>query len=365
MSSDDKSYSIQGYGKIHFIDENILNFYRRTTILYGASQTGKSTLIYDIMYKLKDIIPNWIVIAPTNKQNKAYDSRIPARCILEDPTVDKIREIVNRQKAAVDTYGKANKMDILHKLANRTGDLTLLNNAMKIADYAKRSIIELRNRNDIQIAEKLSQEQNIKEVQERQLKKIYKKIIEKYRSNLEKNQLTKEEDFTLKYLNFNPSLCLILDDCAAQINLWGKDGVIKELFMNGRHYWTTTIIAMQDDKLLPTDIRKNTFNAIFTDPMNAVAFFENTRSNGIGKTMRIEAAKVIEGIFKNLSSGVRNNKKMVYNREDQLYKFRYVVAELRAPFRVGSKHLWELNDKLPASDSDKNNKDNKYFQAFN
>jgi energy-coupling factor transporter ATP-binding protein EcfA2 len=367
MAYDDKSINIPGLpnGKLLHMERILNSFYKRTTVLYGSSGTGKSTLIYDLMHILKDVVPNWIAIAPTNKQNKAYDNRLPQRCIIEKPTVEKMREILKRQMAAVNTWGKANDIIIMRKLAARANDITLTNTAIRISDASKNAILQLNKRNDMTVADKISQEQNINEIKENQLKYIYKKIIEKHKSTLEKYQLSAEEKFTLKYLRFNPSLCLILDDCAAQIDKWGKDEVVKELFLNGRHYWITTIISMQDDKLLPTDARKNTFNAIFTDQMNATAFFENTRTNGISKSMRLEATKMIEYIFKNLPNGAKNNKKLVYNREDTNAKFRYVVADLHQPFKVGCRKLWEMNDSLPTHNSDKLDKDDKYFQAFN
>jgi hypothetical protein len=41
---------------------NIVGF---NTILYGESGTGKSTIILDILYNIKDLIPTCVVISPT------------------------------------------------------------------------------------------------------------------------------------------------------------------------------------------------------------------------------------------------------------------------------------------------------------
>lgn len=366
MASDDKSLSVPGYanGKLPYIEYNVNNFFRRSTILYGASGTGKSTIIYWLMKMFEKIIPNWIVICPTNRQHNSYDGRVPPRCIIENPTVEKLREILSRQNASVETYNKANRINILEKLAMRANDTTYNNAANKIKDIAKKLIAQLQHRNDIPLVDKLSQEEQIKQTQESQLNKAYKAVIRKYRSVLVRYQLTKDEEFSLKYLDFNPALCIILDDCAAQIAAWGKDEVTKELFMLGRWKWVTFIISLQDDKLLPSDARKGSFNTIFTDPMCAIGFFENTKTNGIGKQMRKDADKVIEAVFRPLPSGARNNKKFVYNREDFMHKFRYMVAEVYPKFKVGSQHLWTLSEKMPAPDQSKLDKDNKYAQTF-
>lgn len=45
--------------------------------MYGESGTGKSTIILDILYKIKDKIPTCVVISPTEDQNKTYEDIIP------------------------------------------------------------------------------------------------------------------------------------------------------------------------------------------------------------------------------------------------------------------------------------------------
>ena len=80
--------------------------------------------------------------------------------------------------------------------------------------------------------------------------------IKKYVHLLKNFDLTYEEKFCVKFLYFNPSLLLILDDCASQVDKWGKDNTINKLFFEGRWMWITSIYTMQDDKKLATGIRK-------------------------------------------------------------------------------------------------------------
>ena len=49
----------------------------KNTILYGESGTGKSTIIIDILYHLKDIIPSCIIISPTESANGTFTDIIP------------------------------------------------------------------------------------------------------------------------------------------------------------------------------------------------------------------------------------------------------------------------------------------------
>ena len=44
----------------------------KLSLFFGCSGSGKSLLITDCLYKLKDKIPNIIVICPSESQNKTY-----------------------------------------------------------------------------------------------------------------------------------------------------------------------------------------------------------------------------------------------------------------------------------------------------
>ena len=49
-------------------------FLNKSIILYGSSGSGKSMIMRDILYILKDHIPNILVIAPTNHLNGSFDT---------------------------------------------------------------------------------------------------------------------------------------------------------------------------------------------------------------------------------------------------------------------------------------------------
>jgi predicted AAA+ superfamily ATPase len=54
----------------------------KTTILYGPRESGKSTLIEEIIYLCKDHIPVVFLVLGTNVDNSgAFSNRIPKTCI--------------------------------------------------------------------------------------------------------------------------------------------------------------------------------------------------------------------------------------------------------------------------------------------
>lgn len=96
----------------------------RNTILYGESGTGKSTIILDILFHLKQHIPSCIVVSPTESANGTYTGIIPDLMI--DSRADltsaqlkqKLIAILKRQQQITQDYKLANNPDVLLALYN-------------------------------------------------------------------------------------------------------------------------------------------------------------------------------------------------------------------------------------------------------
>lgn len=361
---DDKSIYVQGLGNVLFIDRDVQNFFRRTTLMYGPSETGKTTLVYWILYILRAIIPNVIVISPTEGANNSWKGRIPARCVRKNIDVKNLYDILARQKRAVDIYNKANVLEILEKLVNRAGDTNAKNSAWRIKQMTDECIAKIEKSPDHNHAERGEIITELKERCRNKLISIYKASIIKHREQIETQSLTTDEKYSLKFLHFNPSLLLILDDCASQFDKWGKDSILAELFYEGRHWWITTIITMQDDKKLPTGIRKNTFNNFFTDANCAITFFSN-KANGFSKVVQRHAEKLIEYLFQPNANGTKNFKKMVYSRLDKRAQLRYIIADTYPVFRMGCDALWKLCEAVPTDKTKEDvDKSDKFYGSF-
>jgi hypothetical protein len=195
------------------------------------------------------------------------------------------------------------------------------------------------------------------------LKKLYKNAIRYNKVALEENHsLSKSEKAALSFLDFNPNIMLILDDCASTFKkMYKKSSAIKEIFYEGRHYFFTTIISSQDDKEIDSELRKNTTISIFTTAQSAISNFERA-SNGYPKHERLHAKSCIETVVKQDDNDLKHFQKLVYiqNESDP---FRYTIADMYDEFKMGSKPMWEYSDRLKDK-KDYLSKDNTLFDRY-
>lgn len=347
----DKSINIPGYGKLEHESQNLDLLFRRASCFYGPSDTGKSTLMRHYMKKLQPYIPLIHVICPTAGANDCWDD-VDSKCVIKVPTVDKLRLIFDRQVDATAVYNKANDMRTLQKLFARVNDHKALSDVKKYERLKELSLKRIQSCNDMNYAEKDGQSKDIKEKTNDKIKSVYKTTIKKYRNILikKKDSLDQDEKYSLKFLNFNPSLLLILDDCAAMIKEWSKNTIINRLFFESRHYWVTSWYALHSDNMLLPAIRKNSFGNFFTDANVAMSFFNN-KENNFTKDDKKKANVIASHVFQNSSSGVRNHKKMIYNRKDNEHKFRYIIASIPPKFKMGSPYLLEYCARVPKKEN--------------
>jgi RecA/RadA recombinase len=238
----------------------------RTTVLYGETGSGKSTVIVDILYLLQSYVEQVIVISPTDRQNHTYDSGlVPTPCIHYTITSQLLDDIWARQNALVSVYSRANNSSTLQSLFNRIVDNRV---SRAIISDINRKLED--GRKEINAAESNTKtaSSKIKDM-EREYGKftnlIYKQSINENRGYLQKLNLSKDEAFSLVYLNLNPRLVLIFDDCTEQLRRFKTHPVIQMLFYQGRWSYITAIIACHTDKALDPELKKNAYINIFTE----------------------------------------------------------------------------------------------------
>jgi len=195
------------------------------------------------------------------------------------------------------------------------------------------------------------------------LRLIYKTTIRKNLSILEnmKDKLNDREKLCMKYINFNPSMCLILDDVTSELPEWCKDKAVLEMFYQGRWFWMTFFCTVHADTKVPPEIRSNAFNSIFTSSEIAMQFFTNTK-NSFPLAEKKKVQVICNELFKVAENGMKNNKKFIYSREDEISKFRYCLASKVKP-RLGSTALWKLCDEIP--DEETKTSTSKFSRLFN
>ena len=64
-------------------------FLNKTTILFGATNSGKTTILLEMLYLLKDKIPSIFVFCPTSDSNKSFEGIVPDPFIWKDININK------------------------------------------------------------------------------------------------------------------------------------------------------------------------------------------------------------------------------------------------------------------------------------
>lgn len=362
-----KDLSLDDGSTLKWFKKDYKYFLNKTAIIYGRTQSGKSTIIDEIMYMIKSYISIPIVICQSSVtvQSSPYYGKIPNNCIKSNVTKEWLIEFMNTQKGRAAIYKTANDIKTLKSLFDKikTNDISSIESQM--INNANIHINKLHNNPGIDFAEKKSQITAIENIRDENLIKLYKTCIRKNKPELErKTNLTTEEKCCVNYLDFNPNVMLVFDDCAASFKKWVKESeVIKEMFYNGRHYFITQIITAQDDKEIDSELRKNALVSIFTTSQSSGANF-NRSSNNYTKADKKLADLCATRVFNSESenSRVKNFKKLVY-LQSEAQPFYYTIADLYDDFRIGCDAIWELDEGLDAI-SGNNNNSNEFFQQY-
>ncbi len=341
-------------------------FFNKTTIIYGRRESGKSTIVLEIMYLLKDRISIPFVVSQSNAAD--FIGKVPKNCIKSGITKEWLEEFLLAQKGRAALYNKANDMKTLKYLFDKIKNAQAENMEKMILSSADKHIFNVENNPKLEFSTKKEQIKAIQEVQVKKIVDLYKSNIRAYKHILDGmvDVLNRDEICCLNYLDFQPHALLIFDDCASVLKKWVKEStVIKEIFYNGRWSYITFIITTQDDKEIESELRKNAMVSYFTTHQAAIANFTRA-SNAYPKHEKIRAEQCIKRIFKgtdnkvNSSLKTKNFKKMVYvqNKEDP---FMYTVAEIRESFKFGCPALWKLDEKLEETKEKNDNEDTQGF----
>jgi energy-coupling factor transporter ATP-binding protein EcfA2 len=317
------------------------------SVIYGKTGSGKSTVIKHLMHVLKDNIDVCIVVSPSEPSNATYSEIIDAPMIhYSILNGDLLKNIISWQEMRANLYKKTMDMTILKSLYHNVPNSGI---DASIAKTISRMNAVLSSIEDITHSIKIKQDFDDL------LLKIYKPYLISKKHILRGREiyskLSKDEQYAVEYIDINPNILLILDDCAAELKpIFGKD-TFRTIFYNGRHSYITVMLCCQDDTDLPTNLRKNAKLTIFTDPIVAASNFERS-SNKYPKYIQVKIKDATQTIFK-------DNRKLVYDGKD-VYHF---TASVFPPFYFGSPLLKTLCKEL-AEGSDTMNVNNPFYQKF-
>lgn len=343
--SDDRSLFLSDKTKLHWLPKTYKHYLNRTTIVYGRTNSGKSVIIEEIMKLCKDHIPTIFVISPTNSANNTYTNTVPPQCIKKELDAEWIERLLTVQRNKSELYINANKLENLKALFDKVADESAQIMERSTTQKAQNSIVYIEESN-MEFSDKKTQKAQILSNRDEMLKKLYKTVIRHNKIALEKiSNLNSAQKGTLEFLDLNPNVMFILDDCASTFKkLYKKTTAIKEIFYEGRWYHFTTIISAQDDKEIDSELRKNTTISIFTTAQSATSNFERS-SNGYPKHEKLRAKTCTQAVFNQDDNDIKHYQKLVYLQGDS-DPFRYTIADMYDDFRMGSDKLWELTDRF-------------------
>jgi hypothetical protein len=316
----------------------------RTTIILGETGTGKSSVIVDILHQLQPHADQIIVISPTDRQNHTYDRGIvPLPCIHYAIRAELLEDIWERQSALVAAYTKARRESVVESLFRRIPNNELARKVISQIDARLREYANGGGDGGSDAVSPAKLEEMRADCQRLRMT-IWCEYIAKNESVLQKMSLTIDEKYTLRYINLNPRLVLIFDDCTEQINKYKKNPVIQKLFYQGRHSYISMILASHTDKSLDPELKKNAFITVFTGEATALAYF-NRPSNDLDKESYARAVAACRAVYTPLAP----HQKLVWLRAEK--RFCRFTATLWPVFRFGNAVLWDYCDRIKSDGS--------------
>lgn len=340
--------------KIPYLKKDLKYFYRKITLLYGETESGKSTIIQEILYLLRDRIPNVVIFAPTNDSNNLYTGKVKAPGIFKKLSIEILEEINERQKKCMKIYSIANDMETMRSIFLKVADSrmrAIVENNRKIANQYLAAIAHNYSDPGVRHAE----EKKINDMLLNSTRSLYKSCIASNKKQLMKDtSLTELQQIAVQFHDLCPDLLLVFDDCASFFKEHQKEPIIMDMFYQGRHDGLTSIFSFQGDKDIPPNLRRAAHTAIFTTSACAMAHF-NTGSNGYDRQTKKRIDLAITRIFRQ-DGDAPTYRKLAYLR-NEAEKIQCVLAGSYGDFKMGGlwvrKYLESIEPKSITSGSDK------------
>lgn len=366
MKEQSKDLLLEDGSTLKWFKRSHENFLNKTTLIYGRTNSGKSTIIDEIMFLCKEYIVGIFVICQSSvtPTSSPYYKKIPTNCIKTGVTKEWLESIMEIQKGRAAIFKTANDINVLKKVCKKLQNPSVKQNEFLIISETEKCIQSIKSNNKLDFAAKKEQITHVESIRDINLINVYKNAIRKYNVTLEsRTDLLEDEICCIKFIDFNPNLMIVYDDCAAMFKKWVKDStIIKEMFYNGRHYFITQIIGLQDDKEADSELRKNALVSIFTTAQASTGNFSRA-SNSYSPSEKTRSSQCIKRIFNSdTQSMTKNYKKLVYLQQSN-DPFAYMIANLYDDFRMGCDALWEIDDKINEKSGIRGS-DNVFFSKY-
>lgn len=349
----------------------------RTLALYGPSKSGKTVITKHVLDLIRPEVEQVLLVSPTEPSNQSFKNYISRPLIhygmtAPDPknphkriggaagAMAFLEGVWQRQEMLTQIYKRANEHKTLKKLFGRLSQkgksacLADIAGAEKIRSKAEERL-KKKFRND---ASRLAEEQEKVTTSFETMKgQIYKKYVWKEIGHVWKQPLSEDERWAVAYIELNPRMVLIFDDCAAELKPLFNKPIFRKLFYQNRHNFLTVIFTLQDDTDLPTNLRKNAFISIFCNEVVCKSNFERA-TNKYPKATQKHVQEIAPVIYKS------RFRKLAYVRDDPRGKEFYHFQAPRLENKMfGSEALRELCHALESNASAVDSK-NPFYDQF-
>lgn len=332
-------------------DANI--FLNKSTVIYGPSETGKSTIIKDILNVIKDQTVATFLYTGSSGGLREFKNIIPKATTFDRLDVDQFSMLYKRQKTVTGIYERVNDHEVLLSLLNKLGITDHINIVKAIRrkfNALKKAVFSIE---DISIEERKTQFKDIDKQENEMVASIYKGYIKTNRERLNRDKdLNDSQRFCLTKLDINPNITIIFDDFSTQLkNILGKKKFedLEKFCYEGRHEHATLIYGVHTDTIFKPAFRQNTFVSIFSAPTSLEVYCAKTNS-GLSKTLK-KILNEIVGEFYKPENGKEHFRKICYVRNDFQNPIQYYLAKKIESLEMGSNTFREFLNEV----SDKNN----------
>lgn len=311
--------------------------HNKSMVMYGPSESGKTFILKYFMYLLRNTIPSYIVYSLTARVNGNYNNIVAPFWVRSKLNLKQIGRLLEKQEASAERYIEVNNIENLVRLYLLMPSKKFDSQIKKIEEVRKIRIDKIHNDTQIPLDEK---EDNIKEINKSadHLKIAkFRQYIFTHLDEFAAMRLSPKHQRMLKFLNINPDLFLIFDDCGSDLPPMLKKESFKQLSYQGRHLRSTITYNLQHAHELPNNIRNNVFINIFMTKTTATAFIEN-KTNMFSKEFKKYAARVADTVFDYHKYAV-----LVHMREKpEMESLLWFIAPFTPKFVVGSETIREL-----------------------
>lgn len=316
----------------------------KSIVIYGSRGSGKSIICKDIMYRLRNEIPCAIVFNSSESSNGCFSAHVSKPFLYEKIELKVLEDIWRRQESITEIHKKVNDVEVLTKIILKLKLDNIIDMIIKTDKKKEQIADKLQSKIEsetIFLTEMNKLNDKFNDVKLLLLKGVIKRIKKKIKDGLiNKDSLSKEELDIVKFIDINPNILLIFDDCAAELKKFNKTDMLRKMFYRSRHVNISFIITAQDEIDLDASLRKNSNITILCDGNCCNGFFERN-SNSFGKKLKHLSKEISEIIY----SGDYKNTKLIYNK-DGVDKLMWYTANIHNNFIFGSKHTLEFSKKI-------------------